>query len=60
MMLISQLSSDDFRNIGQALMIPSTSSQPIKHLRLNPGLGRLLLEYISRIEVVEKELAFRR
>ena len=51
--MASQLNSDDLRNVRQALLIPSTSSQPIKHFRLDLGLGRFLPERISRIEVVD-------
>ena len=59
MILASQLYSDDFRNVGQALLIPLICSQPIKHLRPDPGLRRLLLERISKIEIVEERRAQR-
>ena len=48
----SQLSSDDFRNVRQALMMHNSLDilLAIKHLLLDLGLGRLLPERISTIE----------
>ena len=49
--MASQLSSDDFRNVGQALMHNSLDIlSAIKHLRFDPRLRRLLPERVSRIE----------
>ena len=50
-----QLSSDDLRNVGQALVMHNSLDilAAIKHLRPDPGLGRLLPEYISRTEIAE-------
>ena len=52
MMPFSQLSSDDLRNIRQALMMHNSLNilLAIKHLFLDLGLGRLLPERISRLE----------
>ena len=43
------------RNVGQALVMHNFYNivLAIKHLRPDPGLGRLLTERISRIEVAE-------
>ena len=46
----SQLRLDNFRNIKRALVIPSTSFQPIKHFYPDPELERLLPERISKID----------
>ena len=55
MMPTTQLSSDDLRNVGQALVMHNSLDilLAIKHLRPDPGLGRLLLEHISRTEVAK-------
>ena len=45
-----QLRLDNLRNVRQALVIPLTSSKPIKHFHPDPELGRLLPERISRID----------
>ena len=51
MMPASQLSSDDLRNVRQALLMHNFLDilPAIKHLRPDPGLRRLLPERISRI-----------
>ena len=58
----SQLRSDDLRNARQALVVRNSLNifPAIKHLRPDPGLGRLLPERISRIEVTKGGRAFRR
>ena len=60
-MPFSQLSLDDLRNVRQALMIHNSLNilLAIKHLFFDLGLGRLLPERISRIEVAEERRAFR-
>ena len=62
MMPASQLRSDDLRNVRQALVMHYSFNilPAIKHFRPDPGLGRLLPERISRIEVPEGGRAFRR
>ena len=62
MMLASQLSKDDLRNVGQALvMYNSLGILPaIKHVYFDPGLGHLLPERISRIKIAEGRRALRR
>ena len=52
MMPTSQLSSNDFKNIRQALMMHNFLNifLDIKHFLLNLGLEHLLLGRISRIE----------
>ena len=58
--MASQLNLDDLRNARQALaMYNSLNISPaIKHICPDPGLGHLLPERISRIEVVEGRPAF--
>ena len=50
MMSFSQLSLDDFRDVKQALVI--YNSLNISY-QANPGLGRLLLKHISKIERID-------
>ena len=60
MMPGSQLSPDDLRNVGHALVIHNSLDilPAIKHLRPDPGLRRLLPEHISKIELTKEKRAF--
>ena len=61
-MPVSWLRSDDLRDVKQALLMHNFLDIPlaIKLFRPDPGLGRLLPERISQIEVVEERRALRR
>ena len=60
MMPSSQLSSDDLKNVRQALMMHNSLNilLVIKPLFFDLGLGRLFPERISRIEVTKGGRAF--
>ena len=58
--MASQLNSDDLRNARQALAMHNSLNifLAIKHVCPDPGLGHLLSERISQIEVAEGRRAF--
>ena len=57
---LSQLSSDDLKNVRQALMMHNSLNilLVIKHLFLDLGLGRLFPERIYKIKVTKRRRAF--